>query len=131
MLPSIDPFASSPESISIFVDLTETPSSPTQKRESFLSFTSSSPDASFIHLPLPSRRERPTSIQTMPLPSRSRRSSFLFRPQIQDKVDTYRILQEEDLSWITESIVEEHEEWNDPAKIDWRQFHFDLLHEDS
>lgn len=124
---SIDPFSSSPDSISFFIDLTGTPSTTNHKRESFLSFTSSSPELSFLHLPPPSRHERPLSIHTMPLPSHSRRSSFIYLP-IQDKSDTYRLLQEEDPSWATEPITEEHEEWNDPAKIDWHQFH--LLLED-
>jgi len=124
---SIDPFSSSPDSISFFIELTGTPSTPNHKRESFLSFTSSSPETSFLHLPLPPRHERPLPIQTTPLPSHSRGSSFLFLP-IQDKSDTYQLLPEEDLSSAAESITEDYEEWNDPAKIDWHQFH--LLLED-
>ncbi|KAF9459010.1 hypothetical protein BDZ94DRAFT_1269170 [Collybia nuda] len=150
---TIDPFASSPESKSFFIDLSESPT-PTPpsgahphlpahththaKRESFLSFTPS-PDHSFLHLPRP-RRERPTSVQTMPLPSRSRRSSY-YRPPSRGKSDHSWTLPEEHLpqdksqgsarrrsqASRRESLAEDSE-WVDPTRdVDWRQFHIELL----
>ncbi|TFK34550.1 hypothetical protein BDQ12DRAFT_363713 [Crucibulum laeve] len=129
---SLDPFAASPDSKSFFIDLSDTPPSATPKNESFLSLTGSSPDPSFLHLPHAPRRERPTSIQTMPLPSRSRRSSYQYRPPSQEKYDHFLILEEEESPVMTlEQRSTEHEGLNDPADIDWRQFHIDLLLDDT
>ncbi|KAF8149050.1 hypothetical protein B0H34DRAFT_193957 [Crassisporium funariophilum] len=123
---SIDPFASSPDARSLFIDLSSDSSpSGTPKRESFLSLTGSSNRSSLIV----SRRERPTSIQTMPLPSQSRRSSFQYRPPSQEKPDFFWIVEEEPN--LTSEPLPEHEEWDAPAKIDWRQFHVDILIDDA
>lgn len=134
---TIDPFSSSPDTRSMFIDLSSSSDSSlsnTPKLESFLSLTGSSPSnrSSLIF----SRRERPTSIQTMPLPSRSRRSSWQYRApsQEKEKSDFFLILEEEP-SLATEgpddTIHEDHEEWDAPAKIDWHQFHIDLLTDDA
>ncbi|KDR78552.1 hypothetical protein GALMADRAFT_243971 [Galerina marginata CBS 339.88] len=126
---SIDPFTSSPDARSMFIDLSSDESSPsgTPKRESFLSLTGSSSNrSSFIF----ARRERPTSIHTMPLPSRSRRSSLQYCPPSLEKTDFFLILEEEP-SLATEPIPEDHDEWDAPAKIDWRQFHIDILTDDN
>lgn len=126
----IDPFASSPDSKSFFIDFNESPppSTRSSKRESFLSFSGSSPDRSFLHLPL-RRRECPTSVQTMPLPSRSRRSSYFYRAPSSDRSNYSWTLEEEDSRPATpEPLVEDVEERSDPAQnIDWRQFHVELL----
>lgn len=121
---SMDPFASSPESRSLFIDLSDSSPSHTPKRDSFLSMTTnSSPARSLVQLP---RRERPISIQTMPLPSRSRRSSFQYRPPSREKSDFW-ILEEEPDIIAPEPLVEDYEPRDDAAQIDWRQFHNDLL----
>jgi hypothetical protein len=124
---AIDPSNYS-EAKSMFVDLSSD-SSPTgtPKGESFLSLTYSSNNSSQSF----TRLERPTSIHTMPLPSRSRRSSFHYRPPpapavtYAEKSDFFLILEEEP-SLATEPIFED-QEWDAPAKIDWRQFHIDIL----
>ncbi|KAF8896635.1 hypothetical protein BD779DRAFT_1668390 [Infundibulicybe gibba] len=119
---TIDPFAASPDSKSFFIDLTDTPPElPPSKRESFLSLSSSDHSFSLFR-----RRERPTSIHTMPLPSRSRRSSFQCRPHSRDKYEQSWILEEE--SPVSTTFPEE---WDDPAHIDWRQFHIELLGDDA
>ncbi|KAJ8509513.1 hypothetical protein ONZ45_g8329 [Pleurotus djamor] len=123
----IDPFSSSPDTKSVFIDFYDTPSS-TPNRESFISFTTSSKSSSLLHLP---RRERPTSIQTMPLPTRSRRSSLQYPLPSQDKYDWAWILDEatpiysprppEELEQVDEA------DEVDPARLDWWQFHNDLV----
>lgn len=126
---NIDPFDYSPEARSTFIDLSSD-SSPaeTPKGESFLSFTAPSSNRS-SHIF--TRRERPTSIHTMPLPSRSRRSSIQYCPPVptvfpnQEKSDFFLILEEEP-SLAAEHILEDLE-WDAPAKMDWRQFHIDIL----
>ncbi|PPQ69287.1 hypothetical protein CVT26_001604 [Gymnopilus dilepis] len=125
----IDPFSSSPNASSMFIDLSSSDGTPsrsgTPKRESFLSLTGSS--RSSLHFT--TRRERPTSIHTMPLPSRSRRSSLQYplgRNPSHEKSDFFLILEEEP-SATNETILEDHDEWDAPAKIDWRQFHIDIL----
>lgn len=129
---SIDPFSASPDTRSMFIDLS-TDSSPagTPKHESFLSLTaSSSPRSSLLF----GRRERPTSIQTMPLPSRSRRSSL----QLPHRgVPLAAAPEKSDFSWIVEeepsaieALREDPDEWDAPAKIDWHQFHIDILTND-
>jgi len=116
-----DPYTSSPDSKSFFVDLSDSSSS---KRESFLSLSGSSPDRSLLHV---SRRERPASIQTMPVLSRSRRSSLQYRPISQDKPNFFWTLEEEHPILAAEPLVEDHEDRDDPARFDWRQFHVDLI----
>lgn len=122
-LSPIDPFASSPDSKSFFIDFSESPSPVTPKRESFLSFSDSSPEsnASFLSF---LGYERPTSIQTVPLPSR--RSSFHYRHTSRDKYDSTWVLEEEP----SPMTVEDSETSDDPANVDWRQFHSDLMKDD-
>jgi len=43
-----------------------------------------------------------------------------------EKSDFFLILEEEP-SLASEPILEDHDEWDAPAKIDWRQFHIDIL----
>ena len=114
----------------MFIDLSSDSSlAGTPKGESFLSLTCSSNNSSQIF----TRRERPTSVHTMPLPSRSRRSSFHYRPPatttitspLAEKSDFFLILEEEP-SLANEPILED-QEWDAPATIDWRQFHIDIL----
>ncbi|KAF4613454.1 hypothetical protein D9613_008135 [Agrocybe pediades] len=135
----IDPFASSPDTRSMFIDLSSSSSgsspSDTPKHESFLSLTGSSVSPSNRSSLILSRRERPTSIQTMPLPSRSRRSSWQYRAPSQDKEksDFFLILEEEPgLEGLESSGYEDNEDqWDAPAKIDWHQFHIDILTDDA
>ncbi|KAJ7503307.1 hypothetical protein B0H11DRAFT_2222595 [Mycena galericulata] len=126
--PIIDPFDASPNSSSFFIDCIEptisiaTPSP--QRPQSFLLLRESTKPLSYLRFPL--RRERPRSVQSMPLPSQSRRSSFQYRPPSRDKYDSSWALEEEEERW-----NEDAEETHDPAaNIDWRQFHTDLLHEE-
>ncbi|KAG9225154.1 hypothetical protein CCMSSC00406_0007435 [Pleurotus cornucopiae] len=128
----LDPFASSPDTKSVFIDFsdTDTPVS-TPNRESFISFSTSSKSSSLLHLP---RRERPTSVQTMPLPPRSRRSSLQYPPPAQEKYDWAWML-DETTPIFTQKAGEELEQVEeadeiDPAQLDWRQFHIDLLQGD-
>jgi hypothetical protein len=53
-----------------------------------------------------------------------------YRPPNQEKTDFFLILEEEP-SLAAEPIYEDHDEWDAPAKIDWRQFHIDILTDDS
>ncbi|KAH9481911.1 hypothetical protein JR316_0006441 [Psilocybe cubensis] len=125
----IDPFTSSPDARSMFIDLSSDSSpSGTPKRESFLSLTGSSSNRSSLIF---SRRERPTSIHTMPLPSRSRRSSLQYRAPSQEKSDFFLILEEEPGLAAEPILEDERDDWDAPAKIDWRQFHIDILTDDS
>lgn len=125
--PDIDPFDSSPNSSSFFIDYVETPVSMATPQQSFLFLGEPTKSTSYIGFPL--RRERPTSIQSMPLPSQSRRSSFQYRPMSRDKYDRSWALEEEET--LSPSWSDDAEEMDDPAaSIDWRQFHNDLLHDD-
>ncbi|KAF5327616.1 hypothetical protein D9619_005030 [Psilocybe cf. subviscida] len=126
----IDPFTSSPDARSMFIELSSDSSgSPTgtpKREQSFLSLTGSSKSnrSSFIF----ARRERPTSIHTMPLPARSRPSSFQYRPPaVTEKSDFFLIEEEEPATILASAILERTEEWDAPSKIDWRQFHIDIL----
>jgi hypothetical protein len=128
---AIDPFASSAESKSFFIDLaSDSPTSDVFKRDSFLSMTTasnSSPSISLFHLP---RKERPLSMQTVSLSapsSRSRRSSFQCRGQIPEKLDSWILEEEADPILTPEFIIEDYGSIDDSAQIDWRQFHIDLL----
>ncbi|PFH51117.1 hypothetical protein AMATHDRAFT_59851 [Amanita thiersii Skay4041] len=157
----VDPFASSPDSKSYFIDLAESPrlsatfppnSTPTPpppppqpKRESFLSMTSS--DKSTFHLPIfnssttptptaTTRRERPTSIQTMPI-THSRRSSIqqwassVVIAAAGDKRSSLSVPVPWEDEQEEETTATHHPpeilEVDYPACIDWRQFHADLL----
>ncbi|KAJ6492540.1 hypothetical protein C8R47DRAFT_1070578 [Mycena vitilis] len=129
--PSVDdPFGASPYSSSFFIDYIETPpvsiTPPRTKRpQSFLLLGEHTKNLGSLRFPR--RRQRPTSIQSMPLPSRSRPSSFQYRPVSRDKFDRSWALEEEEPTWSDWDV----EEPRDPAAdIDWRQFHNDLLHED-
>ncbi|KAF9048922.1 hypothetical protein BJ165DRAFT_1526318 [Panaeolus papilionaceus] len=129
---TIDPFSSSPESKSLFMDFSSTDSLPytAPKRESFLSMTgSSSPRSSVVY---PQRRERPTSVQTMPLPPRSRCSSTSYPSRMygQEKTDFFWIVEEEPELGNEPLVETQADEWDAPAKIDWREFHIDLIMED-
>lgn len=133
----MDPFASSPESKSFFIDLSsDERSSIDVKRDSFLSMntnSNSSPSSiSLIHYP---RRERRLSSATMSLSarSRSRRSSFYCRGQSQEKYESWNPDEDSIVDFLTftsecSSILEDDGETrDDAAQIDWRQFHIDLL----
>ncbi|KAK1226810.1 hypothetical protein PQX77_010217 [Marasmius sp. AFHP31] len=136
----VDPFNSSPNTRSIFVDIPVTPAptpsrrpffmrrpssvnSTRSKRESFLSFGggTSSPE------PEVTIRERPHSVQYSPTwaraPARSRVSSIV----------------KGEFPWSLEEIEDEFEgeqppspraspvEEGDPGDLDWRQFHIEML----
>jgi hypothetical protein len=125
----VDPFASSPESKSFFIDLSDSSSDvPVNlKRESFLSMTTttnstSSPPISLVHYS--PRRERTLSMHTVSLSSRSRRSSFHCRGF--EKAESSWILEEEDADFL-DLNDDLNEARDDTAQIDWRQFHNDLL----
>ncbi|KAJ7035314.1 hypothetical protein C8F04DRAFT_536021 [Mycena alexandri] len=145
--PVIDPFDASPYSSSFFIDFVETTPSPVsiptptprrahnqrQRPQSFLLLGEPTKISSYLHLPF--RRERPSSIQSMPLPrpSQSRRSSFQYRPPSSDKYDRSWALEEEedsDLSFSPGWSDDVEAVYDPAATIDWRQFHNDLLHED-
>jgi len=132
----IDPFDGSPHSTSFFIDYVETtmpisiptPPPPQTQRprpQSFLLL--GEPKTTYLSFPL--RRPRPTSIQSMPLPSQSRRSSFQYRPTSRDKYDRSWALEEEETP--SPAWSEDAEDDDPAATIDWRQFHNDLLHDDS
>ncbi|KAF7335465.1 hypothetical protein MVEN_02199900 [Mycena venus] len=132
--PVIDPFDASPYSSSFFIDYVETtpvsisPPPQTQRPQSFLLLGE---PTKTTYLGFSLRRPRPTSIQSMPLPSQSqsRRSSLQYRPMSRDKYDRSWALEEEEAP--SPAWSDDAEEMNDPAaNIDWRQFHNDLLHED-
>ncbi|KAK0472061.1 hypothetical protein IW261DRAFT_1571309 [Armillaria novae-zelandiae] len=121
---SLDPFTAGPNARSIYIEIT--PPIGTPKRESFLSFSGSSRSGSTRSLAFP-RRERPTSIQTMPLPStQSPRSSFYCNRR--STIVEFPWVLEEEESWIgdDDELLDE----NDPARIDWRQFHVEVLQDE-
>ncbi|KAJ6543630.1 hypothetical protein DFH09DRAFT_1088778 [Mycena vulgaris] len=131
--PIIDPFDASPHSTSFFIDcvdtpvFTPTPPSRKQRPQSFLLLGEPKP-LSYLRFPL--RRERRTSVQSLPLPSQSRRSSFQYRPPSRDKYDRSWALEEEE-GTPSPTWIEDVEDIHDPAaNIDWRQFHIDLLYEE-
>lgn len=117
-LNEIDPFNSSPESKSFFIDLSDSssPSSPPRSRQqSYISFSGSS----LSSLTSFTRRERPTSIYSLPVAYPPSRSSYL--PSSLDKYDS---------SFQEESSVLEYpyeNEDRDLANIDWRDFHIQLF----
>ncbi|KAK0193329.1 hypothetical protein F5146DRAFT_1134007 [Armillaria mellea] len=121
---SLDPFTAAPNARSIYIEINPPISTP--KRESFLSFSGSSRSGSTRSLAYP-RRERPTSIQTMPLPStQSPRSSFYCNRR--STIVEFPWVLEEEESWIgdDDELLDE----NDPARIDWRQFHVEVLQDE-
>ncbi|KAI3615525.1 hypothetical protein WG66_011826 [Moniliophthora roreri] len=138
---SIDPFSSSPDSKSFFIDLTDGPVSSTKtplsavrrfslqptrtRRHSFLSFSSSSRENSVMNLP--TRRERPVSICTMPAMMSPSLDPYT-RSSGTRSVHSYP---GKDLSeWLEDESEEASStpvEWNDPGSVDWHQFHGQLL----
>jgi len=120
---SIDPFSSSPDAKSTFIYLSQDDSALIiPKHDSFLSFTPSSNNRSSIT----TYHERPLSIQTVPLSSRQ--SSLQY-----EKSDFFRVIEEEIDLLLSSEITQVdhwHEDWDAPAKIDWRQFHVDVLTDD-
>lgn len=116
-----DPFSSSPQSKSFYVNLGD-PSPLPPKEESFL-FMSNDLDA----LHWTPRRERPLSTQTMPLPS----CGFCgrYRRERRERIDP---------AWMLEESSPELEAQDDGGNVDvtelhldgvsdWRQFHVDWL----
>ncbi|KAJ7471032.1 hypothetical protein FB451DRAFT_1399778 [Mycena latifolia] len=132
--PIIDPFDASPNSSSFFIDWVDSPVSiPTpprprrhrpQRPQSFLLL-----EPTKSHLRFPLGRGRCNSVQSMPLPSQSRRSSFQYCAPSRDKYDRSWALEEEET--LSPTWIEDIPEARDPAaNIDWRQFHNDLLREE-
>lgn len=126
----IDPFCSSPDAKSTFMDFLQDDSSvvlgSTPKR---LSLPSSSNHSSIT------KRERPSSVQTLPSlpPLPSQRSSSLQYHSIPHRPHHYPLGQEKsDFFWVVEEDMLSLREVEDdaPANIDWRQFHFDILTND-
>src|SRR6201999_2439088 len=117
-----------------FIDLPDfPPPPPVIKRESFLSFTGSSPDRSVLNFPSGSRKERPSSIQTMPLPARSRPSSYLgHRATKSDRTRSSVIWDNTTTTPEPVAVAEDHgSDWPDAThQLDWRQFHIELLHDE-
>ncbi|KAE9408316.1 hypothetical protein BT96DRAFT_696421 [Gymnopus androsaceus JB14] len=118
-----DPFNSSPDSKSFFIGLSDSSSSSSPRRsrhQSYISFSGSS----LSSLTSFARRERPTSIHSLPaaLPP-SRRSSYL-----SSSLEKYDSLFQEESS-ILESPYENENENDDRdlANIDWRDFHIQLF----
>ncbi|KAK0470316.1 uncharacterized protein EV420DRAFT_1634747 [Desarmillaria tabescens] len=114
---SLDPFTAVPNARSIYIEISP------PKRESFLSFSGSSRSGSVHSLAFP-RRERPTSIQT--IPTQSPRSSF-YSNRRSTNVEFPWVLEEEE-SWIgdDDELLDE----DAPARIDWRQFHVEVLQDE-
>ncbi|KAK7041792.1 hypothetical protein VNI00_009081 [Paramarasmius palmivorus] len=131
---SVDPFSSSPDSKSFFIDLTDTPTTTTStpsrrfslqppartRRYSFLSLSSSSRENSVVNFPNPTRRERPVSMYTMPT-----HTSFLDAYRLQ--ASSVRSSSPRMSGWVEDDSEEEASrgplEWNDPGSVDWHQFH--------
>jgi len=67
----------------------------------------------------------------MPLPSRSRRSSFQYPAPSQEKLDFFLMTEDEPTGNFAIESIAEDQEWDAPAKIDWHQFHIDILTDDS
>jgi len=122
----VDPIYSSPNPKSTLVDLSQDDSGPDiSKRDSFLSFTSSSNRSSIIF----TWSERPISIQTIP----SQRSSLQYHHHhpSQEKSDfSWAVEEEEDDLLLSSMPVVDYEDRDAPAEIDWRQFHVDVLTDD-
>ncbi|KAG6826279.1 hypothetical protein H0H92_000460 [Tricholoma furcatifolium] len=154
----IDPFASSRDSKSFFSEWIETPTSSKRsskaQRESFLSFSGSSFDWSFLPLPRHRRnrrRERPVSVQTVPSPSSPRhaspshrrfsstpdsfspsykRSSYFVDPSKGESWMPDKQPFEEDCSWQKPRPAEQQRA--DPIQsVDWRQFHLEVLQQEA
>ncbi|KAF5391625.1 hypothetical protein D9757_002403 [Collybiopsis confluens] len=115
----LDPFNSSPESKSFFIDLTDSSSIPSParpKNQSYISFSGSS----LSSLTSFTRRERPTSSYSLPAPrSPSRNSTYL---SSLDKHDSSPSPEE---GVVLDSIYET--ENGDLSTIDWREFHIHLF----
>jgi len=110
------------------MDVSDDPSpSSSYRQESFLSFSS---DHSLLPLPRLLRRERPSSVQTVPsTATRPRCSSVPYRPLSWVKSDHSGVSEEEEPD---DHTLIEDSAWVDPAlNIDWRQFHIELLREEA
>ncbi|KAJ7651152.1 hypothetical protein FB45DRAFT_889796 [Roridomyces roridus] len=133
--PILDPFDVSPNSTSLFVESIGAPS-PNQRPQSFLLLGDSAESIFRLRFPIQRTRRRPTSVQSMPLPS----ASVQYNPRVTwDKYEhEHEWDWDRDRSWALHEEEEFEEEdtsiWieeEDPAAtIDWRQFHNDLLNED-
>ncbi|KAJ7651276.1 hypothetical protein FB45DRAFT_890152 [Roridomyces roridus] len=132
----LDPFDASQNSTSFFIESMDH-SSPNQRPQSFLLLGESTESIFRLRLPIQrSRSRRPTSVQSMPLPSASLQNN----PRvIWDKYEhEHEWDWDRDRSWALQEEEEEEEDtsiWieeeEDPAAtIDWRQFHNDLLNEE-
>ncbi|KAF8800492.1 hypothetical protein BYT27DRAFT_7200092 [Phlegmacium glaucopus] len=128
-VPFIDTVYSSPNAKSTFIDFSQDDfASDSPKSDSFLSFTSSSSRSSIII----TLCDRPSSIQTMSsLPSRRSSLQYYHHPLDQEKSDCFWVVEEESDLLLSSQVMEvDHEDWDAPAKIDWRQFHVDILSDD-
>ncbi|KAG1830535.1 hypothetical protein EV424DRAFT_263520 [Suillus variegatus] len=116
-----DPFSSSPQSKSFYVNLGD-PSPLPPKEESFLSLSN---DLDTFYRPL--RRERPLSTQTMPLPSC--RFSGHYRRERRERIDPAWMLEESSPELEAQDDGENADvtEVNLDGVSDWRQFHVDWL----
>lgn len=131
----LDPFAASPKSSSFFSD-PPSPSPPYQSsRSTSLDMYEVFPDPPLFHHPAGRAvRDRPTSVQSVPLPSRSQRDFHSPRwssRRTQPEPFTGPLLDhltENDRPTMPEPFDEDTHGWSDPAHhVDWRQFHNELL----
>lgn len=124
-LDTIDPFAASRDSKSFFIDLagrrSHSPVAPQRstRRNSFLSLTSSKDHPLFSFL-------RVASSSSSSSPSESRRKHGRVSSETSDRPN-WILEEEEEPCSRPESVCTEDYELNDPATIDWRQFHIDVL----
>ncbi|KAJ7641200.1 hypothetical protein FB45DRAFT_899628 [Roridomyces roridus] len=130
----LDPFDASPNSTSFFVEPIDHPT-PNQRPQSFLLLGDSTESIFRLYFPTKRSHGRPTSVQSMPLPS----ALVQYNPRvIWDKYEhEHKWDWDRERSWALYEEEEEEEDrtiWieeEDPAAtIDWRQFHDDLLDED-
>ncbi|KAF9261913.1 hypothetical protein L218DRAFT_945680 [Marasmius fiardii PR-910] len=121
---TIDPFSSSPESKSFFIELADSPihiRSPSVHNHPKRNPLSSARETSFT---FPILRERPTSVHTLPTP---RPSNYRQRSSVYS-VTSYLGKAGGELDQDSGEIdVSLPEEWIDPAELDWRQFHIQFL----
>jgi hypothetical protein len=123
--PYIDPFASSPNSKSFFTDVPGSSTPRSRKRESFRSLTS----CHTFSLPSLLRRDRPTSIHTVPSQPPSWCSPDC-RPLSWVRSDRSLVLAEEEPANLI--LVGDGGCLNEPVEdTDWRQFHIELLREEA
>lgn len=119
---SIDPFSSSPDAKSTFMDSSQDDDCALGiPKPDF--FTASSNRSSSTTI----RREPPVSIRSIPIPFRSSSLQYHHHSFAQE-YDFFRVV-EEDIDFLLSSEVMEVDH-DASAKIDWRQFHVDVLTED-